>query len=122
MATENLGKVISMLAGADLSAKQYCFVAGTATDNTVNTAGAGVAAIGVLQDNPASGRAGAVMINGVSKIVAGGTVAAGAKVASDASGHAVTAATGNYILGTAKTGGASGAVIEIIFEHHGISP
>lgn len=122
MATENHLTSISLLAGADLSTKQFCFVKMDTTADQVVLSVAGNAAIGVLQDKPTSGHAGAVAIDGVTKVVLGGTVAAGALVASDASAHAVTAATGAHILGVCKRGGVVGEIGELILQAHGIAP
>lgn len=119
MATTNNQTCISLEAGQDLSAKQFFFVT-VASDGQVDPTGDGAMATGVLQNDPAAaGRAAEIAIAGVTKVSAGGTVAAGAAVASDAAGEAVTAATGDIILGTALTGGADGAVIEILFNPRG---
>ena len=104
---------VSIEAGGDLSADQYKFVA-VAADGQVDVAGNGVAVTGVLQNKPAAaGRAAEVGISGISKVLAGGTVAAGDDVASDASGQAVVATTGENVAGIAITGGASGEIISI---------
>lgn len=109
MSVENLGPRVSKTAAADLSAKQYYLVKVTA-DDTVNLAGAGDCAHGVLQDTPVSGQVCNVQTCYESKVVYGGTVAAGALLASDANGKAVTAATGNYIVGKAIVAGVAGDV------------
>jgi hypothetical protein len=85
---------ISLLAGADLSALQYCFVKLTA-DNTVEKCGAGEQAIGILQNKPDTiGQAARVRVFGVSRFVNGtaGAIAFGVKVKSDADGKGVAAA------------------------------
>jgi hypothetical protein len=46
-------------------------------------------------------------------VTAGGTIAAGAAVQTDASGDALTAATGDVILGYAREAGVDGQIIEI---------
>ena len=113
---------VSVEAGQDLSTKQYFFVS-VAADGQVDPTGAGEAALGVLQNDPAAaGRAAQVCIGGVTKVSAGGTVAAGASVASDAAGEAVTAASGAIVLGTAITGGADGEVISIVFNPSNVVP
>jgi hypothetical protein len=92
MSYEIPGQVIPLPASADLSAAQFLFVAMSATG--IALAGAGDYAVGVLQDKPdALGRPGAVMVNGVTKVVAGAAVAVNAIVTSDAAGKAVTAGT-----------------------------
>ena len=73
---------ISLKAAADLSSYQYCFVKVTA-DNTVNVAGDGEQAIGILQNKPtAANQAARVRVMGASRIVAGETIAFGNKVGS----------------------------------------
>lgn len=121
MATEIALRTISKEAAADLSATPYRFVTINASGQ-VAIAGAGAKADGVLQNDPAAqGRAAAVAIGGQTKIVLGGTVAAGAQVASDATGRAVTAATGNHILGTCTEGGTVGVMGSILFEPNGVA-
>jgi len=119
MATYNSQHVISLEAGQDLSAKQFFFVT-IASDGQVDPTGDGAMADGVLLNDPAAaGRAAEVCIGGMTRVSAGGTVAAGADVASDSAGEAVTAASGDVILGTAVTGGADGEIISIIFQPRG---
>jgi hypothetical protein len=115
MAYNNSQISVSLEAGQNLSAKQFFFVT-VAADGQVDPTGDGVMATGVLLNDPnAAGKAAEVCIFGLTRVEAGGTVAAGAAVASDAAGNAVTAATGDVILGTAITGGADGEVITILF-------
>lgn len=98
---ENLkDHVGQLLAAADLTAKQHYFVA-VNTDGKIAVAGDGVAALGVLQNKPDSGEVADVGTLGVTQVVAGGVVTAGDKVASDASGKAATATTGEYAIGIA---------------------
>ena len=103
----------SLPAGADLSAKQYHAVVADSNGALV-AVGAGAYAVGLLQNKPASGQPGSFVFSGVSKAKLGGTVAAGAKVAANASGAIVTAATGNTVIGIALAGGASGDVIPVL--------
>lgn len=91
-------------AGGDLSGNQFHFVT-LAADGQVDTTGAGASATGVLQDDngDAAGKAVVVAVGGRSKVSAGGAVAVGDNVASDANGQAVTASTGDVILGVARS-------------------
>ena len=110
--------LITMEAGADLSAKQYHFVI-LASDGQIDGVGtAGLRADGVLQNDPsAAGRSATVAIGGVTKIVAGGVVTRGQLVASKNDGRAQTAATGNIVLGRAlETSAADGDIIAMIFD------
>ena len=121
MAYENLGKCISLEASTDLSSYQYRFVKLSTTQLAL--CGDGQNAIGVLLNDPAAqARAGNVMVgSGVTKVVAGGNVTAGDLISSDASGRAVTAVSGDFLLGHAletSTSGA-GAVVSILFQKTG---
>ena len=103
-------------AGGDLSAGQFKFVT-LASDGQVDiTASAGGNAIGVLLNNPsAAGYAATVCVSGSVMITCGGTVAAGASLQSDASGDAITAASGDIVLGYAREAGVDGQIIEMEF-------
>ena len=103
MATyEKLLQVGSLVAGADLSSSQHHLVKVSAA-NTVVLAGAGELAIGVVANKPASGEAAEVLAGIIVPVVAGAAVEARAEVASDASGKAVTATTGDRVFGVALT-------------------
>ena len=105
-------QTVSWPVSADLSASQYCF---TSIDSNGQLAvtGAGAQADGVLQDKPAAAaRAGLLGIAGVSKVRAGGVVAAGDLITSDSTGRGVTATTGDNINGVA--GEASTAANQVI--------
>jgi len=120
MTTENSVKSITVEAGADLSTKQYYFMA-VAADGQVDPAGDGAYAEGVLQNNPAAaGRAATVAISGVTKVVASGVIAAGGDVSSDTNGKATASATGDIILGTAMSAAAAdGDIISVLFHPRG---
>jgi hypothetical protein len=116
MAKEILGTVISLPAAADLSTHQFKFVVVDANGRAALVVASGGQADGVLQDKPnALGKHGDVMLigaGGVSKVVAGAVVAAGALVMSDTTGRAITATATNWVLGRALS--ASGAANEIL--------
>lgn len=136
MSTELRGLTASYPAAADYSTKQFYFMAVNSSGQAVLASAAGQAVIGVLQDKPsAADRPGCIMTHGITKVLAGGTVAAGALVATDAAGKAVTATKArtdtsdaggatdpliaSYVVGIAKTGGASGEYIELQLLHAG---
>lgn len=84
-------------AGADLSAKQYYALQLTTTE-TVTLADATVRAVGILQNDPASGEAASVCLLGISKAVTDGNAAAIAcmdSLAPDANGKLVKTTTDN---------------------------
>lgn len=120
MAFEIPGFKFSLEASGDLSASQFRFVTADANGQAA-VAGAGVPTIGVLQDKPsAAGIAGEIMGDGITKVVAGAAVTAGAQVMSDATGRAVTATTGNHIAGQAlETAANAGEIISVFLKHGG---
>jgi len=113
MATSSQPKILAFKAGADLSAKQFCFVKFGADAETVVLCGAGEKAIGVLQNNPALGQVAEVAImHGGAKVKSAGVIALGDLIASDANGLAVVASTsGHFIVGQAFEAGVANKVI-----------
>lgn len=68
---------------------------------------------GVLYDTAAVNRVVPLAVDGIVKVVAGATIAAGAVVATKADGTVQPAVTTQYILGTARWGGVAGDVISV---------
>ena len=94
-------KVISVGAYGDHSSNQYKFVAAGANGFTLQSTNGGFC-LGVLQDKPgATDRMGRVAINGVTRVKAGAAIAKGAKIQSNSSGLAITAAFSGYVMGEA---------------------
>lgn len=113
MTTENQVQSISLEANADLSSSQFLFIVPTSGKAAV--AGDGVAAIGVLQNNPPSGGAAQVAYAGVTKVKASAAISVGAKIASTAAGKAVTAASGKHAVGIAlAAASADGDIIPML--------
>ena len=120
MAYEQTLRTIGVPASADLSASQFCFM-------VVNSSGqlalpsAGGDADGILQDKPnAAAVEGELAVLGVSKLVVGTAgVTAGDLLATDANGKAVTATTGNKILGRALATGVAGVIIPALIQQKG---
>ena len=101
----------TFIAGEDLSSAQFKFVT-LESDGQVDLAdSAGENAIGVCIVGGTAGNA--VTVSGSVMVTAGGSIAAGAAVQTDASGDALTAATGDVILGYAREAGVDGQIIEI---------
>lgn len=108
--------VLTRLAGADLSTTgQYRFVEQSSAGTITVCNAAGENALGVLQNNPASGQAATLAIGGVTKVIAGATIAIGDQIATTATGAAAVATNGQVILGEALSGGASGAIISMLW-------
>lgn len=95
------------------------FVKPHASERGVVTCGDGEAAIGVALLTGVAGDAIGVVTEGRVKVVAGGTIAAGANVASSATGEVVAAATNDIILGTALEAAVDNQVITIQFYQGG---
>jgi hypothetical protein len=109
--------VLSIPAGADLSAKQYTFVKMSGT-GVIAAAAATDIPIGVLLNDPASGETAAVAVSGVVKLEASAAITAGVLVGTTSTGTAVTLAAGTdttkFILGRAITAaGAAGDIITV---------
>ena len=116
MAVEEGLRCLTFQATATLSAKQY-FLGKIQSTGKVNVAGDGVAADGVIQDGaPVANGATSLAIAGRSKIYIGATLVPGNNVASNASGHAVPATTGEYIIGTCTEGGTVGTIGSMIIK------
>ena len=116
MATQGNQIRESMVAGADLSAKQFTFVKMNTTDRTVVSATNADAAFGVLINDPASGQAATIVTNGRVIVEVGtGGLTAGDLVGVDANGEAVTAATSDVVVGICVDGAAAGERATIDF-------
>ena len=119
MATEEALRNITRLAAADLTASQYLLMNIDAAGKAA-LAGAAGRAVGVLQNNPNIDQAATLAIGGVSKVVAGAVVAAGADLQSDASGRAIAFAAPGVGVVAWKVGialeaaGAAGEVISML--------
>lgn len=112
--------VLSIPAGADLSAKQYNFVKISGT-GVILVAAATDVPIGVLLNDPASGETAAVAVSGIVKLEASAAITAGATIGTTATGTAITLAAGTdttkYIVGRAITAaGAAGDIITVAID------
>lgn len=117
MALQQEVRSLSLPASADLSASQFCFVT-IDSNGRIELPAAGADAVGVLQDKPdaldRAGQVGMLNMSGRLKVVSGATMAAGVKVQSDGSGHAIAALTGDHVLGTTLKSSVSGDLVEIL--------
>ena len=103
----------TFIAGEDLSAAQFKFVT-LESDGQVDLAdAAGENCIGVCLVGGAAGAAVTVAISGKVMVEAGDTIAAGAAVQTDGNGDAITAASGDYVMGYALEAGVDGQIIAI---------
>lgn len=107
MAVEIPGSDYSYQAAADLSAYQYRFVKLDSNGQIALCSAATDVPFGILQDKPAAqGRAGRVMHDGRSKLVAGANLAKSDRVGTDATGRGVA-----LVAGTDVTKYAVGIVV-----------
>ena len=133
----NVGWDFSYPNDIDMSSNQFKFVT-LGTDTYLDVCGAGLLALGIIQDNPngatITGVMSQVRTGGVSKVGCGGTFSPGNLLSSDGSGLAVvyTAATvytgtpytvsGTQVLGIAnEPGAAGGGFSSMLFRPSGLS-
>lgn len=108
-----LFKLGTLVAGADLTAKQFCFVAVHTDGTVILPTSTGQKVIGVLQNKPNTGEACEIMVIGVTALKADGTgLTAGDGIeAVQTTGVAQTAAgAGTNIVGTCLETAAASAV------------
>lgn len=122
MAVERPGTLASYQAAEDLSAWQFRFVKLDANGQIAKITAVTDIPFGILQDKPAAqGRAGAVMLDGMSKLVGGANVAKGDVIGSDNQGRGVAYVPGTdttkYSVGMCRTdNSAAGGLISIEFD------
>jgi len=115
----NYSVKVTLVAAADLSAKQYTFVKLDSSGTVVAAAAATDIPIGVLQNAPTSGQEAEVLVVGGTKLVAGAAIGEGALVGTSATGKAVALVAGTdttkYVVGTLLTeSGADGNVVTAV--------
>lgn len=103
----NYSVKVTLVAAADLSAKQYTFVKLDSNGKAAAASGATDIPIGVLQNAPTAGQEAEVLVVGGTKIVAGAAIGEGALVGTSAAGKAVALVAGTdttkYVAGTLLT-------------------
>ena len=116
-------RVGTVLAGANLTAKQFRFV-NIDSAGEWDIASAGGPAPGVLQNNPADGQVAEVECGPgrVVMTICDGNVTRGAYVAVGATGGAVDVTTTKYRVGIALSAGVAGDIIPVLFGFQGIEP
>ncbi len=113
MATMQSRDTRTFVAGEDLSTAQFKFVTLEADGQVDLADSAGENCVGVLLVEGEAARAVTVVLTGSVMVEAGGTVTNGGAVATDATGRAVDATTGDIIMGYAREAGVVNQVIEI---------
>jgi|TARA_Y100000015_G_C2371312_1_gene80187 hypothetical protein len=110
---------LSMVAREDLSNMQYKIVNVHDANGIKLRVAAGAGVLGVLNNKPQSGEHATVVVGGLTRCVAGATMAAGSWVTVTASGTGTAATSGDYILGKSITGCASGSNFQLLVQHNG---
>lgn len=124
MSTKQSENIVSILAGADLSAALYKNVKLNGSGQVIVCSVAGEDSIGVLQNAPeAAGRPALVALHGsLTKVKCGGAVTAGAPFRTDAAGLAVAAAAASRNLGWVLETGANGRVVSCVLGSNYLAP
>jgi hypothetical protein len=103
----NYSVKVTLVAGADLSAKQYTFVKVNSSGEAIAAAAATDIPVGVLQNAPTAGQEAEVLIVGGTKVVAGAAIGDGAQIGTGSTGKAVALVAGTdttkYVVGTLLT-------------------
>lgn len=119
---------LTLFTEAELEDIQYLFVKMVDAEvMQIEVAEAGDFAIGVAQDERDDDEdpellAIAVRTLGVTKVVAGATIASGELIASDANGKAVEATSGDYALGVCLIGADANEIASVYLVNSGIVP
>ena len=111
----NYSVKVTLVAGADLSSKQYNFVKLNSAGEAIAIAAITDVPVGVLQNAPTSGQEAEVLVSGGTKLVAGEAITLPAFLSVTSAGKADKVAvsdTTQYVVGQALT--AAGADAEVI--------
>lgn len=99
----------------DLSANGYLFHSIDGSGQLALPSAGAIAFVLVnAPDVTAAGEEGTVVLVGKVKVTAGGTISAGDQIATDGSGNAVTATTGDNVLGVALQDASSGDLFKML--------
>ena len=109
MAGEEIVYSTSIMAGADLSDKQFHCIKLNASGQMI-LSGAGENSLGIVQDKPASGQVGAVCCLGKSMAVYGASVTANQNLTPDANGKLVPATGNDAQVAVATESGSVGEI------------
>lgn len=111
MAIELQGFKITAIAGETQTSSQFLAMRFTAEMTVMGITQTGKVSCGVLQNDPHSGGGSEIMVSGLTKVVQGASVAAGALITVGAAASVIGVASGCYSVGQmALNGGASAAI------------
>jgi hypothetical protein len=120
MSFEQNIKSLSRTAAVDCTSAKNRFVAQNAAGLIAPVSVAGGQAMGVLRNNPLAGNIATVAYEGAPRVVIGAAALnAGVLVTSDATGAAIAAAAGNYILGETLVAGNPGEIVPVLLRNAG---
>lgn len=113
----NSSPTISEKAGAEIADVRGLLLKYNETGDVIpaSTAGEKVIGMGIITnaENIASGEDVDVQVKDIGIVKAGGTIAKGAEIATDATGKAVTATAGQFVIGTALEAATSGQLFYV---------
>ena len=110
---------LSIIAREDLSDAKYKILNVHDANGVKLRVAAGAGVLGVLDNKPKSGENATVVVAGLTRCFAGATITAGSFITVTASGTATAVASGQYMLGKAITGCASGSNFQLLIQHNG---
>ena len=120
MAADQSNLLVTVPAGADLSAKQFYCADIDNTGSAVVQTSAGGRVVGVIYNNPTSGQACALAVTGKVKVMAGAAIATiGSSVKVDATGRVIAVSAGD-VAGdlafgvTLQAASGAGSIIEVL--------
>lgn len=121
MSFYNSCKTTTATGSVDLTDKGYHFVERFAGGKVRPVGTAGARVTGVVAEGTIADQASTITVpdGGVSQVILGATVGAGVQVSSNATGQAITAATGHWIAGTTVEGGVAGDIVPVQFNYEG---
>lgn len=105
-------KIGTLLAGSDLSSKQY-YCVDIASDGAVDSSVSDGNLVGVVQNAPVAGEVCEIVNKGITLAAVGGTIAAGGEL-EVVSGRVKAWATSGHKVGIALEAGAVGEVVSIL--------
>ncbi|CAB5220378.1 Bacteriophage VT1-Sakai, H0018 [uncultured Caudovirales phage] len=121
MSFKAVGTDITLVASGDLSANQYKVVKLDSNGRSTLAGASDLAQIGIQQDKPtALGQPSSVRMAGISKALAGGTIAIGDRVTSDANGKVITATTGKQVIGIALAAAVANDIFAMVIDQRGV--
>lgn len=115
-------KLGTLVADADLSTNQFHAVKAKSTEGEATLTGADALSPGVLQNAPELGEECEIMYEGVTKVMLGGTVAAGDYLSTDASSEFIVAVSTKLRIAEVLIGGDADELGTVRLGNFGVAP